>query len=303
MFFLREALRAALRCLPTRSNHDSAAVPQHDNEIYTSITSGARAEGTDIHVPLDSPNEIRLLHVHPSRDSDAITCSLVVADFSTKPEYYALSYTWGPPTQEAQQRGMTSRSCCPITCNGATILVTENLFHFLRHAARNFNNKGPWWIDAICINQANVLERNQQILKMADIYATACLVVVWLGEDDVYTAPALRLMNALGSVTMSSRGESIYSAPMGQKLRSASSSGILFNRMTGRLFHDSTAEGGLAGSGSFKSVYCQRQKLTFVAVRMLTLMVWRSLPHTSKLRDGRFRRVLVTAQMGRTLYA
>ena len=38
------------------------------------------------------------------------------------------------------------------------------------------------WIDAMCIAQNDVLERNHQVAQMGDIYATARSVYVWLGK-------------------------------------------------------------------------------------------------------------------------
>ncbi|KAK0706914.1 heterokaryon incompatibility protein-domain-containing protein [Lasiosphaeria miniovina] len=40
------------------------------------------------------------------------------------------------------------------------------------------------WIDAICINQDNLGERNHQVQLMSRIYTRASQVCVWLGEDD-----------------------------------------------------------------------------------------------------------------------
>ena len=40
----------------------------------------------------------------------------------------------------------------------------------------------PFWTDGICINQANEKEKEDQIALMAEIYAKASRVVVWLGE-------------------------------------------------------------------------------------------------------------------------
>jgi hypothetical protein len=41
-----------------------------------------------------------------------------------------------------------------------------------------------YWIDAICINQDSVLERNHQVQMMRQIYSNAESVSVWLGEAD-----------------------------------------------------------------------------------------------------------------------
>lgn len=47
------------------------------------------------------------------------------------------------------------------------------------------------WIDALCINQEDVLERSHQVSIMDKIYERAGYVLVWLGEDDGWTATAL----------------------------------------------------------------------------------------------------------------
>jgi hypothetical protein len=39
------------------------------------------------------------------------------------------------------------------------------------------------WIDAICINQGNIAERNDQVRQMASIYKQSLGVIVWLGRD------------------------------------------------------------------------------------------------------------------------
>lgn len=40
------------------------------------------------------------------------------------------------------------------------------------------------WVDAICINQSDVKERNHQVHIMQRIYTNAASVVVWLGPAD-----------------------------------------------------------------------------------------------------------------------
>jgi hypothetical protein len=43
---------------------------------------------------------------------------------------------------------------------------------------------GTYWIDAICINQANFEERNHQVKLMRQIYSNAQSVSIWLGERE-----------------------------------------------------------------------------------------------------------------------
>jgi hypothetical protein len=39
------------------------------------------------------------------------------------------------------------------------------------------------WMDALCINQEDVIERNQQVYLMGSIYSQAREVLVWLGPE------------------------------------------------------------------------------------------------------------------------
>lgn len=41
----------------------------------------------------------------------------------------------------------------------------------------------PLWIDALCINQQDAAEVNQQVLLMGDIYNLCRQTIVWLGPD------------------------------------------------------------------------------------------------------------------------
>ena len=50
-------------------------------------------------------------------------------------------------------------------------------------------------MDALCINQDSVTERNHQVQQMGDIYSDATLVHAWLG-DDLQIASLLRFIAA-----------------------------------------------------------------------------------------------------------
>ena len=51
------------------------------------------------------------------------------------------------------------------------------------------------WIDAICIDQGNVDERNAQLAMMGRIYQTACRVVIDIGEASDSSDQALEAIN------------------------------------------------------------------------------------------------------------
>ena len=60
--------------------------------------------------------------------------------------------------------------------------MTDNLWLALWHL-RLPDRKRIIWIDAICIDQSNIKERNRVVLRMKDIYERADEVIAWLGPE------------------------------------------------------------------------------------------------------------------------
>ncbi|EXK24046.1 hypothetical protein FOMG_19208 [Fusarium oxysporum f. sp. melonis 26406] len=54
----------------------------------------------------------------------------------------------------------------------------------------------PFWIDAICINQDDIQERNSQVAMMSQIYGSAQGVLAWLGEVDDTTQVACSFLSS-----------------------------------------------------------------------------------------------------------
>jgi len=123
------------------------------------------------YTPLDpSVDGIRLLVLAPAQDIHSnIICSLRHVTFAQKPKYEALSYTWG--SEAIRHR---------ILVNGRGFYVAQNLFDALKHLRDTLKEK-TLWVDAICINQSDVAERNRQIGMMPYVYMRAKVVLVWLG--------------------------------------------------------------------------------------------------------------------------
>jgi hypothetical protein len=115
----------------------------------------ASSSGTAILEPLDkSKAEIRLLHLQPSLDrEEVISCTLYFGDLDDRAcEYHALSYEWGDPTSISRN----------ILINGENITIRENLWWALWHL-RDQMTEIVLWVDALCINQDNLEERNHQV--------------------------------------------------------------------------------------------------------------------------------------------
>ncbi|KAK4109286.1 hypothetical protein N656DRAFT_716317, partial [Canariomyces notabilis] len=56
------------------------------------------------------------------------------------------------------------------------------------------------WVDAICINQEDLDERQHQVQLMDWIYSTANYTVVWLGPSDEWTDLAVSALSKVGTV-------------------------------------------------------------------------------------------------------
>lgn len=122
---------------------------------------------------LFSQNEIRILVIAPTETiSDPVKCQLEYASLELEPKYDALSYCWGRPDRREA-----------IHVDHRQLSVTLNLAAALR--ALRSSGILRVWADAVCINQDDLEERSQQVLKMGAIYRSAKSVIAWLGYSHV----------------------------------------------------------------------------------------------------------------------
>jgi len=154
-----------------------------------------------------SPLSIRLLRLLPSgEDLKHLWCELFEyplrhSDKSSHP-YEALSYVWGSEDK--------SKS---ITVNDKNLHITQNLYTALLRLQDHLCSR-VIWIDAICIDQAKEEEKEKQIPLIAEIYAKARCVVVWLGEAEDDSDRALEEIRLTGgrAATHLSHVESVQQA-------------------------------------------------------------------------------------------
>jgi hypothetical protein len=64
--------------------------------------------------------------------------------------------------------------------------VTANCIAAMRRL-RHKKKRRILWIDAICIDQSSMDERNQQVELMGDVYSKARRVILWLGEESTFS--------------------------------------------------------------------------------------------------------------------
>lgn len=118
-------------------------------------------------------SSIRLLYVQPGTGKDSVHAVIKSYSLAQRPEFEALSYTWGDKTDWRFVR-----------VNGRKMKISGNLYEALTALRR------PWearalWVDQICINQGDIREKNNQIPLMTWIYGRAKNTLIWLGKYDV----------------------------------------------------------------------------------------------------------------------
>ncbi|RSL65857.1 hypothetical protein CEP54_004056 [Fusarium duplospermum] len=164
------------------------------------VLIGETYEYTDL---TGGPDSIRLLELLPGTRQDDIVCNLVEYSLDSRlREYDALSYVWGDKT-----------NLTPIQINGRTLMVTANLRTALLNI-RKLDQPCTLWVDAVCIDQTQVLERNQQVSIMADIYRSAARTVVWMGDSrPAYTKKAFAMVDELAAEAISRHHPSLNINP------------------------------------------------------------------------------------------
>lgn len=134
-------------------------------------------------------DQIRLLILYPRKSSTLLIGRLETVSLSAKPKFAALSYCWGTDSLQASIHllptgfGSSHQSAEMGEVPVYGLPIQPNLFCAL-HRLRKDDNRIALWVDAICIDQHNLVEKTRQLSKMADIYSMAENVCVWLGESD-----------------------------------------------------------------------------------------------------------------------
>lgn len=133
-----------------------------------------------------------------------------------EPKFEALSYTWGssadPDTVLVLDEAVEGEGEAD---QGTEIMrqlnVTQNLAIALKHL-RYANKSRRMWIDAICIDQVNTAERNEQVQRMKNIFKAADRVV-WLGPSSGDSGLALSTLEYIGKQVEYTTEDSIITGP------------------------------------------------------------------------------------------
>jgi hypothetical protein len=138
-------------------------------------------------LPLDGLS-FRIAILSPGSLDDILHMTLEVRSLEDSDlDYEAISYCW------SQGIGNTIEDTWDfeVKCDEGTINVPRNLGRALRRL-RYRDRQRRLWMDSVCIDQQNIEEKNCQVARMGQIFATATRVVVWLGEEDENTESAYK---------------------------------------------------------------------------------------------------------------
>jgi hypothetical protein len=127
--------------------------------------------------------------LQPGHNSEPLCGHLQHTTLSGKqyPGYDALSYVWGDPSTTSV-----------LIIDGHESSITKNLEYASRHL-RSEVEPITLWIDAVCVNQSDVAERNSQVRRMGLIYEFAKKVNIWLGPATPDCAIGIEILSYLAT--------------------------------------------------------------------------------------------------------
>lgn len=157
--------------------------------------------------PLSHPDSIRVLTIFECEDEDDdIECHLSeerLADVNDEGGgYTALSYVWGDLKYSHE-----------IWRGDQRLLIGANLDAALRHLRRR-DIPIRLWVDAVCINQGDIMEKNHQVQQMRNIFSIASETIIWLGPGAGNTSVAAwNLLERHSSWALNDRQERDHTIP------------------------------------------------------------------------------------------
>lgn len=161
------------------------------------MESPAASDNTFKHEPLSDPARyIRLLEVLDDKYSKTVKvrCRLTTWPIDSVPPYHAISYTWGDAESNTtilmNDQALRVRKNCEFALKQAYWYRRSHSYLYRKWRPRLYEQrKASWysksqyfWLDAICIDQANLGEKSKQVAMMGSIYQKASHVLACIGD-------------------------------------------------------------------------------------------------------------------------
>ncbi|KAF5679457.1 heterokaryon incompatibility protein het-6 [Fusarium heterosporum] len=171
-----------------------AATPSIKRDTNFSPTVGPHY----LYHPLQKPDTVRVLELDPGQFDEPLRGSLEEVSVYNLGGYEAISYVWGDSGPRNERYEMIihaeNEEDKLLPLRGGSIFAVLQQIRFADRPRRV-------WADQCCINQADLVERSNQVHAMGRIYENATNVLVWLGLDtERKAALAFKLVNELSEV-------------------------------------------------------------------------------------------------------
>lgn len=161
--------------------HDKAPnIFERDNHTEVIENGSSKSSG--------SPHAVHDTSTQPEFRAASPPMELCLISRFTWGDFEAVSYCWESEVRERK-----------IVINQEVLEVPKNLEALLQRIRRLLDAKSgmKFWIDALCINQSDIYEKNHQVKLMQTIYTKAFAVVVWLGKGTEDGAKAIEFVSSM----------------------------------------------------------------------------------------------------------
>lgn len=147
-------------------------------ETYNDIPLRALGEAQELF-----GDEIRLLDLHPGEAGMPLIGEIRKVRLSGYDVYEPLSYTWEDhPTDVSRQDDVDLHPCLFLKENHEGEIKLQTNCAKALSRIRYIKDIRTIWVDSICINQKDPVERSQQVALMGRIYARPHTVIAYVGH-------------------------------------------------------------------------------------------------------------------------
>lgn len=146
------------------------------------------ARSNAIYQPLRTATSIRILSLWRN-ERGSVQVALKPVDLDDCPRFTTVSYAWGTATSHDKT----------VTINGEPVVVLETVHSLLDLLCDTpqVQEDAYFWIDSICIDQANLKERETQVGLMDRVFRQAWRTIAWLGPRSPTTDEAMDFLVTL----------------------------------------------------------------------------------------------------------
>ncbi|KAI1422587.1 HET-domain-containing protein [Xylaria sp. FL1777] len=225
-----------------------------------------------VYEPLPAGAFIRLLDVvdlDPASGQLVCSFSTICLDGESIPEFTAISYTWDHPATPVSSIVISNS---PLS----SLPLSRTLHELFEELQTRHEPKSALWIDALCIDQGNAVERAAQVALMGRVFSSARRVMVWLGSSTPETHEAFHFVNSKQHLSWPAGWDAITDIEVGDTM--AGLDGVLNAILARPWFHRVWVIQEAALNRSVQ-VVCGSDSTEVGALQRCVLATWKLVEH------------------------